>query len=106
MIRKYRAKPVVVEAVQFEGTENSAAVINAWMRRCTKGSVMARVWAGPPMHLSIPTEAEGCRQVAHPGDWIIRGVRGEFSLCRPETFTATHAEVKEPGPDALKSEER
>ncbi|MEN6401641.1 MAG: hypothetical protein ABFD94_06825 [Armatimonadia bacterium] len=32
---------------------------------------------------------------ADPGDWIIRGVKGEFYPCKPDVFVATYEPVKE-----------
>jgi hypothetical protein len=31
---------------------------------------------------------------ASPGDWIIRGVQGEFYPCKPDIFAATYEPVK------------
>ena len=39
--------------------------------------------------LSIST-LEGAHWVS-PGDWIIKGVKGEFYPCKPDIFEATHA---------------
>ena len=32
---------------------------------------------------------------AQPGDWIIKGVQGEFYPCKPDIFEATYEIVKE-----------
>lgn len=32
---------------------------------------------------------------ASPGDWVIRGVKGEFYPCKPDIFEATYELVKE-----------
>lgn len=31
---------------------------------------------------------------AKPGDWIIKGVKGEFYPCKPNIFAATYEEVE------------
>jgi hypothetical protein len=48
-------------------------------------------FVGP--HLSIKT-LEGTH-AALPGDWIIRGVQGEFYPCKPHIFEATYEEVSD-----------
>lgn len=47
-------------------------------------------YVGP--HLSIKT-LEGTH-AAEPGDWIIRGVAGEFYPCKPDIFDATYEPVE------------
>ena len=37
---------------------------------------------------------EGCME-ASPGDWIIRGVQGEFYPCKPDIFEATYEEAND-----------
>ena len=32
---------------------------------------------------------------ADPGDWIIKGVKGEFYPCKPDILAATYAAVEE-----------
>ena len=32
---------------------------------------------------------------AAPGDWIIKGVQGEFYPCKPDIFAATYEPVEE-----------
>lgn len=78
---KYRKKPVVIEAVQFHG--GNAEEINAW-----SGNV---VQPARPDQMRIGT-LEGL-MYASLGDWIIRGVQGEFYPCKPDIFEATYEEV-------------
>lgn len=42
-------------------------------------------------HMIVPT-LEG-EMIARPGDWIIRGVKGEFYPCKPDIFAATYEAV-------------
>jgi hypothetical protein len=88
----FRKKPVVIEAVQFLGFDHppgGAAPKNAWppewpsgMWRCT---LDANQYAE---NLVIPT-LEG-DHTALPGDWIIKGVNGEFYPCKPDIFAKTY----------------
>jgi hypothetical protein len=45
-----------------------------------------------PARIEIPTP-EGT-MTASPGDWIIRGVKGEFYPCKPDIFAATYEAVE------------
>lgn len=90
--RKYRKKPVVIEAMQFvadgEHPVDSAHAIARWC-----GESCPVKW-GPMPTILIPT-LEG-DMVASPGDYIIRGVQGEFYPCKPDIFAATYEVI----PDA------
>lgn len=86
--RKYRKKPVVIEAVQFTGDNSSELFL--WMD-CNDGAE-PRVRKVQDGVLIIRT-LEG-DMTAQPGDWIIRGVQGEFYPCKPDIFAATY----EPAP--------
>lgn len=67
----YRKKPVVIEAYCFEDTEPDAAIeLAGW---CGGQVVLDR---GEARGIAIST-LEGT-MTALPGDWIIRGVKGEF----------------------------
>lgn len=79
---KYRKKPVVIEAIQLNHTTDSQEQIIAW-------SGIAR--KGPDGGLIIPT-LEG-DMTANTGDYIIKGVKGEFYPCKPDIFEATYEPV-------------
>jgi len=84
---KYRKKPVVVEAIQFDGTihgiEQAQAFVGPEYQTDHK--------AGVGYIVCFPT-LEGEMQ-ARAGDWIIKGVKGEFYPCKPDIFAATYEEV-------------
>lgn len=86
---QYWKKPVVIEAVQFNNDAASYAVlqwVNEGQRRV--GLDLAS-WVNG--HMIIPTlEGDHC---ADPGDWIIRGVKGEHYPCKPDIFAATYEAV-------------
>jgi hypothetical protein len=97
VILKWRKKPVAVEAMQlphkiFDGHPAATAMamlefegrIEAWA-----GKTIGWKWrGGKAPGLVIPT-LEG-EHLASPGDWIIRGVAGEFYPCKPDIFAATY----------------
>lgn len=91
---RFRKKPVEIEATQFVrevgGRDNSAYLSN-WCGgriRCGHhhGGTDHDVW------MEIPT-LEG-NMHARPGDWIIKGVQGEFYPCKPDIFAATYEVVE------------
>lgn len=80
----YRKKPVVVEARQFRGTGYGAdADLAAWA-----GAEYRDQGDGRPGTLLIST-LEGVME-AQAGDYVIRGVAGEFYPCRKDIFEATY----------------
>ena len=83
--REFRKKPVVVEAVRYEGDP------------VTRDLVLAFAKAKATFHtahnrMSIET-LENRSLTADPGDWIIKGVMGEFYPCKPDIFALTYEEV-------------
>ena len=82
---KYRKKPVVIEAVQFDGKE-----FGEYANFMPKESYFFMSGNGKtkPAHLNIHT-LEGTHR-ADIGDWIIKGVAGEFYPCKPGIFAATY----------------
>lgn len=79
---KYTKKPVTIEAVQFDGKNFDEIAAFAGDSYSTEN-----VRTGPQA-LYILT-AEGPLH-ASPGDWIIKGVKGEFYPCKPDIFAATY----------------
>lgn len=85
MIKQYRKKPVVIEAVRYDG--RNATEIMEW----AKGQEVEEDFLGDWM--SIKT-LEGTMK-ANKGDYIIKGVQGEFYPCKPDIFEATYEEVSD-----------
>jgi len=81
---KYRKKPVVIEAFQWDGGIASADKIEEW----SGGKTACR---GLPPKIYIGT-LEG-EMSADPNYWIIKGVKGEFYPCKPDIFEATYEKV-------------
>jgi hypothetical protein len=83
---RFRKKPVVIDAVQFDGSyESYHQFADARCRWFAPGP------SGRPACLEIRT-LEGV-MTATPGDWIIKGVKGELYPCRPDIFEATYEPV-------------
>lgn len=88
----FRKKPVVIEAVQWTG-DNPDEVREFLGSSGWEPQLDLRSTYSESNRLEIFT-LEGVMQ-ASPGDWIIRGVRGEFYPCKPDIFEQTYEEVEE-----------
>ena len=85
MTKKYRKQPVVIEAIQLTN-ENVVDVLTF----CNNaGNIVAS--NEDEMGISILT-LEGT-MIANTGDYIIKGVKGEFYPCKPDIFEQTYEEV-------------
>jgi len=83
---KFRKKPVVIEALQFTGS-NCFDVLR-FMGRTED------IFAAELNQTDIPTiyTLEG-DMTCSVGDWIIKGIKGEFYPCKPDIFEATYEPV-------------
>lgn len=86
-IKKYTKKPVEIEAIQL--TPETAAEIREWSGAETFSALPMRVVSG----LLIKT-LEG-DMIASYGDYIIKGIKGEFYPCKPDIFEASYDESSE-----------
>ena len=84
---KYRKKPVVIEAVQWTG-DNGEEIYNF----CGNYAKFATSDLGLGK-LGIET-LEGFME-ASTGDYIIKGVKGEYYPCKPDVFEKTYERVDE-----------
>ncbi|MGO2030634.1 MAG: hypothetical protein ACTH2A_06775 [Glutamicibacter ardleyensis] len=92
----FRKKPVTIEAMHYNGEAERATEIINW---ALSSDQTIRYWCGDGKEcrkqshvLQIPT-LEGV-MTALPGDWIIKGVQGEFYPCKPDIFEATYEVAK------------
>lgn len=98
----FRKKPVEVEAMLFTGTNKSLEELTAFVG---PQLVMESVAVYEPVdHICDAKQIIG--YVEHPhirtleglmhvsvGDYVIKGVQGEFYPCKPDIFAATYEEV-------------
>ena len=84
---KFRKKLVVIEAIQWTGDNKCLDKIRSFMN---------------PNYLARGTEAYSDCLIIHTlegnhrvnvGDWIIRGVKGEFYPCKPDIFEQTYEPI-------------
>ncbi len=85
-MEKYRKKPVVIEAVQI--TEENIHTVAKW---CGGEVKYANYEGTVPSCIDLSTlESANGTQRADMGDYIIRGVDGEFYPCKPGIFQQTY----------------
>ena len=93
---QYRKKPVVIDAIQL--TRANAVKVYEWVHDCTaiKTDMDLYRWDDylsiiERKGMKIPT-LEG-EMIASMGDYIIKGIQGEFYPCNPDIFEATYEVV-------------
>ena len=101
---KYRKKPVIIEAVQYIKGKEVPAIdflggynINDHVPgNCavheTGIAIFQSNWADQSVSITIKT-LEGNMEVSD-GDYIIKGIQGEFYPCKPEIFEQTYEIVE------------
>lgn len=109
---RYRKKPVVIDAMQWNGGPGAASEVIDWILATGERSARwheeveahPEAWHGStflpatpatPEHIAIDT-LEGTMR-ADVGDFIIRGVQGEHYPCKPDIFAATYELEKADG---------
>lgn len=96
MSQKFRKKPVIIEAVQWTGKNLKDAIlfcpdiIDLGAAASPDGTFADNP---PSWPLQIKT-LEG-NMICTIGDWIIKGVNGEFYPCKPDIFEKTYEPVTE-----------
>ena len=87
---KYRKKPVVIEAIQFTDDNTETLIrLQEFMNRDIEVS-----YKNPKNPVLRIETLEGVME-ASIGDYIIKGINGEFYPCKPDIFKATYEKVKE-----------
>lgn len=111
---KFVKKPVVIEAMQltkenfnamceFAGTGNLSEGKPELCRVDKDGKILpSGIMCSGDLGLQIPT-LEGV-MLASPGDWIIKGIKGEIYPCKPDIFEATYSKVDGPSKEDIAME--
>jgi hypothetical protein len=84
MLKKYQKRPVVVQAIKYNGTKASATAIEA---------LFAQAVTYIDGKLQVAT-LEGT-MTANAGDFIIKGTKGEVYPCKPDIFESIYDAVDE-----------
>lgn len=97
MIKKYVKKPVEVEAIQLK-EDNIIEVfdfLDGANYKETKSAEELQYFSKAMLeqgYIEIET-LEGMMKVSF-GDYIIKGIKGEFYPCKPDIFITTYEEAK------------
>lgn len=81
---RYRKKPVVIEAIRFDGSDECAEYLCQWSGgevSLNDGDAVVIETLEGPMFVS-------------DGDYVIRGVQGEYYPCKPDIFEAAYEKVE------------
>ena len=87
---KFQKKPVVIEAMQF--TYPPPKSLTEWcpaLRNIRKDRHPGAIGEADVVTLEDGSDGRA-KHVATEGDWIIKGVAGEFYPCKPDIFAATY----------------
>ena len=87
--RLFRKKPVVIEAMLWTGWNLTHSEV--FMGEGLGQGHYESFPMGPSDKLIRTLEGD---MRAKPGDWLIKGVKGEFYPCKPDVFDATYEAVE------------
>lgn len=92
---KYRKKPVVIEAIQYTGSNRQQICdfVGHELNVELESETAYVAGVAPPIFSMIIPTLEGDHK-AMPGDYIIKGVKGEFYPCKPDIFAMTYEPVE------------
>lgn len=88
---KYRKKPVVIDAVLWDETKETLETLHKLGMNYTSYKSHVSDNFVRSMHI----ETLKGSMLANKGDYIIKGVKGEFYPCKPDIFEATYEKVDE-----------
>lgn len=90
---KFRKRPVEIEAIQFTGHNGSE--LRDWSAGVVVPSPVLEPGPDNPSGAYVQIVTLEGTMIGNVGDWIIRGVRGEFYPCKPDIFEVTYEAVRE-----------
>lgn len=93
---RFRTKPFEIEAVQYKGEINQQEVYEF-----SEGQTKA----GPDSQMQVWDKLHDTWVTFYPGQWIIKGQKGEFYPCDAEIFAAKYEEIPAPVQAKLKAGE-
>ena len=94
---KYRKKPVIIEAFRWTGDKDQVEDPEWIVEAIKEGTVSFDRFARlnrTEERLKMLIETLEGQMIAMPGDWIIRGNKGEIYPCKPEIFEATYERIE------------
>ena len=82
-VRKFRKKPVVVEAVRYQ---------NQWQLHRAFPDIKISIWLKGTQTVVILDTLEGKMEISE-WDYIIKGIKGEYYPCKPDIFEESYERV-------------
>lgn len=92
-MRKYRKKPVVIEAIQLKESGENIGEVYDFCGLDTGNFPERGIGIDPSDGKFKITTLEGV-MIAELDDYIIKGIKGEFYPCKPDIFEQTYEEVE------------
>lgn len=90
---KYRKKPVIIEAVQFDRSKAEKNVAKYYPMVTDMARLTTAKGTGECEDRFFISTLDGSMTVKD-GDYIIQGVEGEFYPCKPDIFEKTYEAVE------------
>jgi hypothetical protein len=94
MAKKYTKRPVTIEAMQFTGTEENFNELIEFTGEAVCNFMMSKTFEGQQIATCCVPTMEGL-MTATQGDFIIKGIKGEFYPCNEDIFHLTYFEADE-----------
>jgi hypothetical protein len=88
MVKTYRKKPVVIEAIQWTGKNMKE------IREFSDNKIFFQKSVVDNEVILVINTLEG-QMRAEKDDWIIKGVKSEFYPCKPDIFEMTYEMIKD-----------
>ena len=93
----FRKKPVVIEAEQFTG--DNGFDLNKWSNGAVVASPVLEPGDDNPSGRYVQIATLEGTMIGNVGDWIVRGVHGEFYPIKPDIFAETYDAAEPKGSD-------
>lgn len=100
LVGSYTKKPVTIEAMRL--SDLNAPIILLWMSR--HGAEASSINDPSKMQTSIDIPTLEGTMRADVGDWIIKGVKGEFYPIKNDIFESTYGPAERPAPKLTEAE--
>lgn len=93
-MKKYRKLPVEIEAIQYNGLniEEVEMFVGTTLTQELETDAAYQVGKAAPVFSIVILTLEG-NMKAMPGNYIIKGIKGEFYPCKPDIFEKTYEEI-------------
>lgn len=96
MAERYRKKPVEIEAVRWDGENEMDLIAFVGPERFNALDDEDRQYADDPEWTAqVFDDLHGTWVGVYTGQWIVRGVKGEFYPCADDVFAETYERVEQ-----------